>query len=307
MIDVALLGCGRWGQNHLKVLSDLRDMGIVNHITAVDISPDARSKAILADVVTDSFENVIADLVIVATPSDMHANQARDLMEEGFHVLVEKPLGCCEAEAAQVLASAHEYGRVMGVGLLLRFHPAVKLAKELLSNGSLGRLETIRFIRRTTRNAPIGGNVIEALGVHAIDLICHIMGEMEPSAIHAEGDFIESRLALEFAHGIEALIDVAWEANTERRSVTLVGSRATLRFDLDIHDSAILINDGFETTLPCESSHSPLEAELRHIIGSVEAHNTGRSWSAVPEHGAALRGVRWTERAIFALPLARHN
>jgi predicted dehydrogenase len=307
MIDVAILGCGRWGQNHLKVLSDLREMGIVNHITAVDISPDARSKAILADVVTDSFENVFADLVIVATPSDMHANQARNLMEEGFHVLIEKPLGCCEAEAAQVLASAHEYGRVMGVGLLLRFHPAVKLAKELLSNGSLGRLETIRFIRRTTRNAPKEGNVIEALGVHAIDLICHIMGEMEPSAIHAEGDFVESRLALEFAHGIEAIIDVAWEANTERRSVTLVGSQATLRFDLDIHDRAVLITDGFETTLPCESSHSPLEAELRHIIGAVEAHNTGRGWSAVPDHGAALRGVRWTERAILALPLARHN
>jgi predicted dehydrogenase len=307
MIDVAILGCGRWGQNHLKVLSDLREMGIVNHITAVDISSEARSKAILADVVTDSFENVFADLVIVATPSDMHANQARDLMEKGFHVLVEKPLGCCEAEAAQVLASAHEYGRVMGVGLLLRFHPAVNLAKELLSNGSLGRLETIRFIRRTTRNAPIGGNVIEALGVHAIDLICHIMGEMEPSAIHAEGDLVESRLALEFAHGIEALIDVAWEANTERRSVTLVGSQATLRFDLDIHDRAVLITDGFETTLPCESSHSPLEAELRHIIGAVEAHNTGRGWSAVPDHGAALRGVRWTERAILALPLARHN
>jgi len=307
MIDVALLGCGRWGQNHLKVLSDLRDMGIINQITAVDISPDARSKAILADVVTDSFENVFADLVIVATPSDMHANQARDLMEEGFHVLVEKPLGCCEAEAAQVLASAHEYGRVMGVGLLLRFHPAVKLAKELLSNGTLGRLETIRFVRRTTRNAPVGGNVIEALGVHAIDLICHIMGEMEPSAIHAEGDIVESRLALEFAHGIEALIDVAWEAHTERRSVTLVGSQATLRFDLDIHDRAILVTEGFETTLPCESSHSPLEAELRHIIGAVEAHNAGRSWSAVPDHGAALRGVRWTERAIIALPLARHN
>ena len=307
MIDVALLGCGRWGQNHLKVLSDLREMGIINQITAVDISPDARSKAILADVVTDTFENVFADLVIVATPSDMHANQARDLMEKGFHVLVEKPLGCCEAEAAQVLASAHEYGRVMGVGLLLRFHPAVKLAKQLLSNGTLGRLETIRFVRRTTRNAPVGGNVIEALGVHAIDLICHMMGEMEPSAIHAEGDIVESRLALEFAHGIEALIDVAWEASTERRSVTLVGSQATLRFDLDIHDRAILVTEGFETTLHCESSHSPLEAELRHIIGAVEAHNTGRDWSAVPEHGAALRGVRWTERAILALPLARQN
>ena len=75
--------------------------------------------------------------------------------------MVEKPLGCSESEAAQVLASAREFGRIIGVGLLLRFHPAVALANQLINNGELGRLVSLRFVRRTTRNAPEDGNVIE--------------------------------------------------------------------------------------------------------------------------------------------------
>ncbi len=305
MLNVAILGCGRWGQNHLRVLSNLRDNGLVHRITVIDPSLDAREAAILADDVREDIEGVQADLVIIATPSNFHASQARELMAKGYHVLVEKPLGCCEAEAAQVLASAHEHGRVMGVGLLLRFHPAVSLAKKMLENGELGRLESLRFVRRTTRVPPKGGNVIEALGVHAIDLMCHIMSESEPSAVHVEGDLVEARVALEFPHGIEALIDIGWNSTVERRTVTLIGSNFSLRFDLDIHDSAVLISGDKETIIPCEANHSPLEAELRHIISGIESHKTGAAWVAVPDYGAALRGVRWTERAIQAMPIAR--
>ena len=305
MVKVALLGCGRWGQNHLRVLSSFREKGIIDYITVVDTSKSARDAAILADETKNDFDNVDADLVIIATPSNLHASQARDLLSKGYHVLVEKPLGCSESEAAQVLASAREFGRIIGVGLLLRFHPAVALANQLINNGELGRLVSLRFVRRTTRNAPEGGNVIEALGVHAIDLMCNFMSESEPSAVNVEGDEIEARIALEFPHGIEAIIDVAWQASQERRSVTLVGSIATLRFDLDVHDRVVLISDNGEKEIFCESTISPLEAELENIITGINNFNSGHAWAPTPNYGAALRGVRWTERAIQALPISR--
>jgi len=305
VLNVAILGCGRWGRNHLSTLSKLRDEKLVESITVIDTSLAARNSAILANDVRETTDGLDADLVIIATPSTLHATQAKELMAQGYHVLVEKPLGCCESEAAQVLASAHENGRVIGVGLLLRFHPAVKLAKKMLNSGKLGRLESLRFIRRTVRSAPEEGNVIESLGVHAIDLICHMLSESEPSAVNVEGDRTESRVVLEFPHGIEALVDIGWGSNTERRTVTLVGSTASFRFDLDVHDKAFMITDGIETAIGCESNHSPLEAELRHIIAGVEAHKAGIAWEAFPDYGAALRGVRWTERAIQAMPITR--
>ncbi|MGB2478333.1 MAG: Gfo/Idh/MocA family protein, partial [Candidatus Poseidoniaceae archaeon] len=198
-----------------------------------------------------------------------------------------------------------ENGRILGVGLLLRFHPAVALANQMINNGELGRLQSLRFVRRTERAAPENGNVIESLGVHAIDLMCHLMSESEPSAVNTEGDEIEARVALEFPHGIEALIDVAWNASKERRSVTVVGSSATLRFDLDIHDKAVVISDGVETEVDCATNISPLEAELLHMISNIDNFNSGKTWTPVPDYGSALRGVRWTERAIQKLSIPR--
>mgnify|MGYP001169422328 FL=1 len=112
MLKVALLGCGRWGQNHLNVLANFRDKGLVEHITAIDISKEAREAAILADETRQSIDGVEADLVIIATPSNLHSEHSQKLISEGYHVLVEKPLGCCESEAAQVIASARENGRI---------------------------------------------------------------------------------------------------------------------------------------------------------------------------------------------------
>ena len=305
MLKVALLGCGRWGKNHLKVLANLRDKGLVDHITVVDISKQVRDLATLADETKSSMDGVKADFVVVATPSELHSEHSRKLISNGYHVLVEKPLGCCESEAAQVIASARENGRILGVGLLLRFHPAVALANQMINNGELGRLQSLRFVRRTERSAPENGNVIESLGVHAIDLMCHLMSESEPSAVNTEGDEIEARVALEFPHGIEALIDVAWNASKERRSVTVVGSSATLRFDLDIHDKAVVISDGVETEVECATNISPLEAELLHMISNIDNFNLGKTWTPVPDYGSALRGVRWTERAIQKLSIPR--
>ena len=305
MLKVALLGCGRWGKNHLKVLANLRDKGLLNHITVVDTSKQVRDAAILADDTKSSMDGVDADFVVVATPSDLHSEQSQKLISNGYHVLVEKPLGCCESEAAQVIASARENGRILGVGLLLRFHPAVSLANQMINNGELGRIQSLRFVRRTERPAPENGNVIESLGVHAIDLMCHLMSESEPSAVYTEGDEIEARVALEFPHGIEALIDVAWNASKERRSVTIAGSSATLRFDLDIHDKAVVISDGIETEVECATNISPLEAELLHMISNIDNFNSGKTWTPVPDYGSALRGVRWTERAIQKLSIPR--
>ena len=280
---------------------------MIESIAVVDTSEAARLSAKSADYTSPTMEGIDADFVVIATPSQLHASQALELLAKNQHVLVEKPLGCSESEAAQVIACARENGRILGVGLLLRFHPGVELANRMINNGELGRLETLRFVRRSERLAPPGGNVIESLGVHAIDLMCHFMSESEPSAINVEGDEIEARIALEFPHGIEAVIDIAWEASQERRTVSLVGSSATLRIDLDIHDRVFLITEGEEKEIFCEYGQSPLESELRHMISSINNFNSEESWSPMPDYGAALRGVRWTERAIHSLPIPRRH
>ena len=93
MLDVAILGCGRWGNNHLKTLARLRDSGLINKISVVDVSQSARDSATQADFVFKSMDGVSADLVIVATHSDHHAIHTRELMAAGYRELVEKQRG----------------------------------------------------------------------------------------------------------------------------------------------------------------------------------------------------------------------
>ena len=64
--------------------------GIIDYITVIDTSKSAREAAILADEIKPDFDGVDADLVIIATPSNLHASQARELLSKGYHVLVEK-------------------------------------------------------------------------------------------------------------------------------------------------------------------------------------------------------------------------
>ena len=74
---------------------------------------------------------------------------------------------------------------------------------------------------------------------------------------------------------------------------------------MDVHDRVTLISENEETEIFCDSTTSPLEAELLHFISGIEKFNSGQAWMPTPDYGAALRGVRWTERAIQALPISR--
>lgn len=299
-IEVTVIGCGRWGTKHLQALAELRSEGLIHRVIACDTNPSEHLS--IADSVITSTQEVNSHLAIIATPPETHSEIARELLTKGIHLLVEKPLGSCEAEAAQVLSAARENGTLIGVGLLLRFHPAVKAAREQISQGSIGLIQQIHYQRHTTRPHPIGADVIESLGVHGIDIACHLMGEAEPSRIE-----LNPHLILEFPHGIEAIIEVGWDGSEEVRSLKIEGSKGTLEIDLGVHDRLELHSSEGSVILPCESNVSPLEAELRHMIACVNTHNAGRAMLPIPGEGAALRGVRWTERAIRQTMISKPN
>ena len=85
MLNVAILGCGRWGSNHLRVLSELKVEEKVKKIFVIDTSKEARDKAVSADVTKSSIDGVVADLVIIATPSELHSSQAVELIQKGTY------------------------------------------------------------------------------------------------------------------------------------------------------------------------------------------------------------------------------
>ncbi len=298
-MNVGVVGCGRWGRKHLQVLQSLKEDGLVKQIIAVDSNPEVLAQIKEADFKYSILPEQSCDLVILATPSADHASHSVRLLEQGNHLLVEKPLACSEEEAAQVLACAQKHGRILSVGLLLRFHPAVIHANTQLKRGSLGQLLEFNFIRRKTNKARVGSDVMEEIGVHGIDLSCHLLGECDPRTIISSGNSIDARMTLEFAHGIEAHIDVAWQADEEVNTIEIIGDKATAVIDSNNHSSYKIISNSGEKLVVIEQPSAPLEAEILHLLTAVAAHKKGNIWRINPDHGAALRCVKLTQRAIY--------
>ena len=298
-MQVGVVGCGHWGKKHLQVLRSLKKEGFVKKIIAVDSNPEALAQINEVDAKHSSLPENSCDLVILATPSADHANHSIRLLEQGNHLLVEKPLACSEEEAAQVLACAQKHGRILSVGLLLRFHPAIIHAHTQLKRGVLGQLLEFNFIRRKTNNARAGADVMEEIGVHGIDLACHLLGECDPRTTISSGDSLDARMTLEFAHGIEAHIDVAWQAEEETNLIEIIGDKATAIIDSNNHTSYKIIDNTGESEIELKQPIAPLEAEIRDLLAAVSAHKNGNIWRTNPDHGAALRCVKLTQRAIY--------
>jgi predicted dehydrogenase len=298
-MQVGVVGCGHWGKKHLQVLRSLKKKGIVKKIIAVDSNPETLAQINEVDATHSFLPENSCDLVILATPSVDHANHSIRLLEQGNHLLVEKPLACSEEEAAQVLACAQKHGRILSVGLLLRFHPAIIHAHTQLKRGSLGQLLEFNFTRRKTNIARAGADVMEEIGVHGIDLACHLLGECDPRTIISSGDSVDARMTLEYAHGIEAHIDVAWESEEETNRIEIIGDKAIAIIDSNNHASYKIIDNTGESEIELKQPIAPLEAEIRDLLAAVSAHKNGNIWRTNPDHGAALRCVKLTQRAIY--------
>ena len=308
-LTVAIIGAGRWGQAHIRTLSSLKREGLVERLLVCDI--DLEKLTDLGSEVDATYtnwqemvEHNSVDLVAIVTPPQSHCQLSIDLMNKGIDVLVEKPLGFSESQAAAVLAASQSTGRSLSVGFLLRFHSGILKAKSMVASGTIGSLHRIQFIRHSTRKAPLQGDVIEALAVHAIDTVCSVQGEVEPQRLHISrlaigqhNNPIQASIWLEFPSGIEANISVGWDSEIEQRQLNFIGENGSIFVDFINHDNIILQTEGVQNIIATDFSNPPLEMEWRQLLSKSHQQNNAKA-DLFPTAGATLRGARWIEQAL---------
>jgi len=139
---VVVVGLGSIGRRHTRLLAERPDLDVEVCEPAADALANARSE--LGQLTLHpNFETALAtrpDLVVIATPHDLHARQGIAAMRAGSHVFCEKPLCVDRDEAARVVACARETGCQLGVGFQLHFHPGVLRVRELLRAGVIGNI-----------------------------------------------------------------------------------------------------------------------------------------------------------------------
>ena len=174
-MNILLIGLGRWGENHLRVLGQLgvtpwvADLSAARLEWAIRSGVDARHAA--ADYRTALAEVDAADIV---TPADSHAVIAQECLAAGLACFVEKPLAYTVEEGLALDAAARSAGRPLQVGHIFRFHPVTATLRSALRAGRIGRVRyaTGRFSGFKRPRVDVG--VTQTDAIHYFDLFAHL-------------------------------------------------------------------------------------------------------------------------------------
>jgi predicted dehydrogenase len=177
------------------------------------------------------------DAVVIATPVPTHHALAKEALEAGKHVFVEKPPAMRASEMEELVALAEERGLVLMPGHLLLYHPGVAKLKELIDTGELGDVLCIYGNRQNLGRIRKDENALWSLGVHDLSVILHLVGE-EPSEAWAHGNaFLTPGVEdvvfcyLRFPSGKIAHMHLSWLDPHKMRKITVVGRDKMVVFD----------------------------------------------------------------------------
>ncbi len=293
-----MVGAGAFGRNHCRVAQETERAELA---AVVDIDRARAEEAAAAHggkALTDVRELAgKADAAIVAVPTSAHEAVACELLAAGIDVLVEKPIAVDDAAAGRIIESAARYDRVLQVGHLERFNPAVV---ELERRATLPLFFEIHRLNLFSPRS-LDVDVVLDLMIHDVDIVLALAGA-EPSEIRAAGICILSskvdiaNVRLQFPNGCVANL-TASRVSTERvRKLRLFQPRQYLSLDYARQDLAVFSVDdarqiGFQQA-KLEKSE-PLRLQLEAFLDGVESRTVAKC------SGAAARQTLSVALAIL--------
>ena len=287
---MGVIGLGHWGKN---IFRNLYEMGLVH--TACDIDPRvvSRYKKEFPDIVyTSNVEEILSDPAVksvsIATPASTHYEIAKKALSSGKDVFVEKPLALNSREGEELMALAEEKQKILMIGHILNYHPAVVKLKELVVSGKLGKIQYIYSNRLNIGKLRTEENILWSFAPHDISMILMLLDE-EPVKVSASGQDSFGRgvydttvTTLDFASGIKGHIFVSWLHPYKDQKLIMVGSKAMVVFD-DISQEKLFFYphkiewENGDMPIACKADYEvipvdkgePLHLELEHFVGCV--------------------------------------
>ncbi|MGB8780516.1 MAG: Gfo/Idh/MocA family oxidoreductase [Candidatus Bathyarchaeia archaeon] len=320
---IVLVGVGRFGKNHLRVLKELENDGLCTLYGIVDkrvevLDSIKKTYGVSTTSNLADFLNSEADAVDVVTPSDTHFEICKECLASGKHVLVEKPLTTCYSDARKLVQFAAKRNRILMVGHIFRYNPAVKKLKELIRSGELGQIYYMfgHYMGFKDPRAELGA--LLNFGIHQIDIYDYLLDEIPEEATCNTAHFLGRKefedlaiTVLKYRNGALGIIESSWLPPGNYRDLTVVGSKKSLTSDLAkqtiiVHDVHI---EKQNDTLKAADKGSldvdvkfeePLRLELKDF---VECIKTGRKPLANDQ--VALRTIMIAEKALESARLKR--
>jgi predicted dehydrogenase len=305
-IKVGVIGCGYWGPKLIRNFVEIPEATVVG---VADLNNDrlAHIQTVYPQIrVTRDYRELTLDgldAIVVATPPATHYKIARECLEQGLHVLVEKPLALSSEQARELVELAAARDLVLMVGHTFEYNAAVRALREIITSGEIGEVHYIDSVRVSLGLFQPDLNVIWDLAPHDISILLYILGKT-PTAISAQGiacvqEGIEdvAYLNLLFPGNVMAHVHVSWLDPCKVRRTTIVGSRKMVVYDdveslekVKIYDKGVdkvPYTDSFgdfqlsyrygDIVIPNISFPEPLRKECSHFLDCIANHEKPQS------------------------------
>jgi len=177
------------------------------------------------------------DACAIATPAAHHAELTRQALRAGKDVFVEKPLALTVREAEGLVGLAEKHGRILMVGHLLEYHPAVERLGELVRQGELGKIQYVYSSRLNLGRIRTEENALWSFAPHDIHVLLRLLGELPVDVACQGGSYLNHQLAdvtmsvLKFASGVRGHVFVSWLHPFKEQKLIVVGDRKMVVFD----------------------------------------------------------------------------
>lgn len=317
--SIAVIGCGRWGKNHVRVWAELGCLRLVcdtdpNRLAEIQtLYPQVK----IASNVSEVFSSPDIDAIVIATPATTHFALAKQAMQAGKDVLVEKPMALTVEEGDQLVEISQRLNRILMVGHVLEYHPAFLRLKELVAEGALGRIQYVYSHRLNLGQIRIEENVLWSFAPHDIALLLRLLDTM-PEEVTCQGEaFLNHKVAdvtlttLRFPNKVMAHIFVSWLHPFKEHRFVVVGDKQMAVFDdtrpwsekltlyphqIDWIGGQIPVAHNAEAIKVTLEEKEPLKAECEHFLECVQ-----RRKKPLTDGESGLRVLRVLEMAQKSL------
>jgi UDP-2-acetamido-3-amino-2,3-dideoxy-glucuronate N-acetyltransferase len=315
--QIACIGAGYWGKNLVR---NFHALGVLGTICEADpirraLLAETYKDVDLVEDVEEALANPRIGAVAIATPAETHACLVQQALERGKDVFVEKPLCLSVDEGERLTELARRQRRILMVGHLLWYHPAVLKLKELVDQGELGRIRYIYSNRLNLGKIRREENILWSFAPHDISVILGLVGEV-PSEVRAQGgNYLHERIEdvtvslLSFPSGVRAHVFVSWLHPFKEQKLVVVGERQMAVFDdleekdklrlyahtIDWKNHVPVANRAAAQPVPLDWIE-PLRAECQHFLECIATRQTPRTDGM--EGLRVLRTLQDCERAL---------
>ena len=302
VLKFGVAGVGVMGRNHARVASEMREFDLTTVFDPDAVVADGVAAAYEAAPVTtaQAFIDAGLDAAVVATPNRFHAEIGVALLEKGVHVLVEKPIAATVADAQRMIDAAKANDRVLMVGQVERFNPAVDTVKRAVADDEIISIQVTRVGPFPPRMGEVG--VVIDLAVHDIDIIRHLTGseivEVQPQLARTRAEREDTAL-LQFRldNGVIAHITTNWVTPYKTRTLQVATKTKFIVADLITRQVTEYFGqqpDGSYSTRMLNSwPAEPLRKELEAFARAI---HTGETPAVTGEDG--LRNLEVALRCL---------